>query len=101
MNLNQSGNCRGVPCFGPRYFSISLSLHSRVQQCHGFCLSDKYLEAVIALREETWCHEYCSNADTRPHRKLNNDGKTQSSSGTGSWKELILDWITSWEGCDS
>lgn len=86
----------GVPCFSPCCFSISLSLHIRVQQRHGFCFSDKYLEAVMALREETRCHEYCNKADTSPHKNLNNDGKTHSSSGTRSWEELILDWITSW-----
>lgn len=89
------------PCFWPCCFSISLSLHIRVQQRHGFCFSDKYLEAVTALREETRCHDYCNKADTSPRKNLNNDGKTHSSSGTGSCKELILDWITSWEGCES
>ena len=52
-------------------------------------------------REETRCHDYCNKADTSPRKNLNNDGKTHSSSGTGSCKELILDWITSWEGCES
>ena len=34
---------------------------------------------------------------TQVHTKnLNYDGKIHSSSGTGSWEELILDWITSW-----
>lgn len=81
------------PCFGCAAVSAFHCLCTSVyNRRHGFCFSDKYLEAVTTLREETRCHDYCNKADTSPRKTLNNNRKTHSSSGTGSCKELILDW---------